>query len=429
MSEIKCMERDLLTRSMVGRYRLGQEKTALYLAGSLFESLINSKLEAQGDWTEDQRESTSLQDKINKLHVVTLQNDSLFHRRGVFTKFLRTPGGVPTVLEFSDRDGERIKQVVIRLQNFRWLRNRIMHDQMDQVVERDDMAKEDLITYLWAELAPESFEKALSKRKAKEESIISTLFEHTADYMVRAIEEVEAIQRDNEVGHDLMKAKIFSHDFDNLFDLRRKLVPLKNYLSTWLPKHAPFLQTDILTTIDTTSSYIWMPLVPCQLPTKEKRVGVYDCSVSLLATPLDLRIYMDFGGYARTQRKLYFDFLTGSPEYDAVIEQFKDKPSFEVFDIDWYSFIFNRRPFTAWLADREKRSADARKKLNSTPKPENAPITWNRCVHGYVFSKFDLGNENCIDFEMIEQSLMDVFAFFNAFLQYKNRMGKGTACA
>lgn len=114
--------------------------------------------------------------------------------------------------------------------------------------------------------------------------------------MVRAIEEVEAIHRDNKAGHDLLKARIFSHDFDNLFDLRRKLVPLKNYLSTWLPEHAPFLKTDILTTIDTTSSYIWMPLVPCQVPKIEKRTGVYDCSVSLLATPLDLRIYMDFGG-------------------------------------------------------------------------------------------------------------------------------------
>lgn len=417
------LDRDLLTRSMVGRYKLGQEQTALYLAGSLFESLINSKLEAQGD----QLERLELKDKIDKLNNLTRQNDSIFHRRDVFTEFFRSQGGVPTSIEFSERDSVRNNQVASRLHNFRWLRNRIMHNQMDQV-ERGDKTKEDLITYLWSELSPESFELAMSKRKGKQ-PIIETLFDHSADYMIRAIEEVEARQRDLLVGHDLQDAQINAKDFENLYDLRSKLVPLKNYLSIWLSEHASFLQTDVLTTIDTTSAYIWMPLVPQQAPTKEKRSGVYDCSVSLLATPLDLRIYMDFGGYNRDKRKHFYDFLAGSPEYDAVTVQFKDKPCFEVFDIDWYSSIFNRRPFASWLSGREKCLSDAKKKLNSAPKPKNSPITWNRCLHGYIFNKFDLGEENCIDFSMIEQPLKVVIEFYLAFNQYVQRIEKETSRA
>lgn len=412
---------ELLARYMVGRYRLGQESIALYLAGTLFEGLIGGKLKAQGDWDDDRLERASLQEKIDSLNEQTRRQDALFTRKTVFTNYVELDDSGPQVKAFSARDRERPGQVRKRLHNFRWLRNKIMHGQLEQLIDDGDGKKEDFINYLWCELAPESFEKALGNR-GKGNSIVAGLYEHTADYMVRAIDEVEFLQKDNAAGGDSEAIRIAAQDFDNLFDLRRKLVPLKNFLTIWLVENAPFLQTDILTTIDTTSAYVWMPLVAKRGYESGQRAGVYDCSVSLLATPHDVRIYLDFGGYNREQRKLYFDFLAGSPEYDDIAEQFKCKPCFEVFDVDWYSFIFNRRPFSSWLAHRRATVAEARKKLETTRKPESSPITWNRCLHGYVFSKFDLAEKSAINFAMIEHPLRDMIEFYQAFERYKKRV-------
>lgn len=133
---------------------------------------------------------------------------------------------------------------------------------------------------------------------------------------------------------------------------------------------------------------------------------------------------MDFGGYARTQRKQYYDFLSDSPEYSEVIETFSAKAGFMVFDIDWYSFLFNCHQFSRWSATRGSRIERARQRLDSSPKPENSPITWNRCLHGYVFQKHDLGRENVIDFAILEQPLRDVIHFYTLFQQYICRISK-----
>lgn len=410
---------DLLARSIVGRYRLGQEKTSLFLAGSLFEGLINSKFEEQGYYDENM----PLFQKIFHLNDLTIKRDSLFKRRNVFTNFFTIKNnGKPKFDKFSNNDNIRIDQVKERLQNFKNLRNCIMHDQMSKSIDTENTIN-DLICYLWSEFSPDSFEKALKNRK-ENEPLINTIYEHTADYMIRAVEEVESIVSDEKYGDDIKNVKLYSADFDNLFVLRRKLVPLKNYISKWLKTQAEFLKTDILTKIDTTSAYIWMPLVPIiprvrSTKTKEKRIGVYDCSVSILATPHDLRIYMDFGGYDREQRKMYFDFLSDSPEYEKLLVNLKNKMCFEVFDIDWYSYISNRQLFSDWLLVRNQRLLVAKDKLNAFQ--EDSPITWNRCLHGYIFSKLDLGDKFCIDLDMIEQQLKDIILFYQAFQQYKER--------
>lgn len=418
MSKIKTenLDKDLLTRSVVGRYRLGSEKVALYLAGTLFEGLINSKLKG---WDTTRIENTDMVTKINAIETSSLLNDSLFRYRDVFLSY----HNYDKVKAFSTSDSERVSQVKSRLHNFRLLRNKVMHGQQVPVAAKQSNVIEDWILYLWSELAHDSFKRSYSKC-ASGSNVINTLFEHTADYMVRAVDEVDFIRKDRVCGHSSGKTVFVAKDFDNLFDLRRKLVFLKNYLSEWLPKEANFLQTDILTTIDTTSAYIWMPIVSRELATGG-RGGVYNCSVSILATPLDFRIYMDFGGYTRDQRKSYYEFLDSSPEYDAVIERLGDKSELEVFDIDWYSFIFNRNKLLDWQTEKALALNVAREKIKATPKPESSPITWNRCLHGYVITKHELSENNVIDFATIESKLRDMIAFYQAFNAYKERVSKG----
>lgn len=426
--EDKCHRENLLARYMVGRYRLGHEQFALYLAGILFEIIISRKLvEIQG-WPERDVDQLTLEQRIERLSDNSLRKDSLYitELRHIFTHYFQMKQPPKIVRALSSNDNLRLSHVVERLHNFRWLRNKIMHGKFHELVNEGDNKKDDLIYYVWCELSPDSFKLACDdwENNGRKGRIVDILYEHTADYMIRAVDEIDVRPKDKTVGFDLASIKLNRSDFDNLYELRRKMVPLKNYLDEWLKKNADFLHTDILTTIDTTSAYIWMPLVS-KKKKEGKQAGIYDCSVSLLATPLDLRIYMDFGGLAKRERKIYFDFLADSPEYSEIVASLKGKSSLEVFDIDWYSFIFNRRQFPEWLRNKYKKDKaleDAHEKLNALPTPLKDPITWNRNLHGYIFSKYDLGEDGFIDFHMLEPELMHIINLFQAYKSYMQRI-------
>jgi hypothetical protein len=398
---------------MVGRYRLGHEKVALYIACVLFESIVNSKL----GWKDDALDQETLFNKITRLKDESLK-DSLYAKTDVFTNHIVKINGIHTLCPFSTDQEKRLTQIRARLDNFRWLRNQVMHGKIDQIPDEGDNKKEDLINYIWSELDPDSFNDAHSRSKSGHR-IIDSLFEHTADYMVRAIDEIEAKGRDKEFGYPSTCPRIDRKDFDNLFELRRKLAHLKNYLDEWLPRNAEFLHTDVLTTIDTTSGYIWMPLVSKRKETRQS--GIYGCSVSILATPLDLRIYMDFGGRAVQERKIFFDFLSESEEYKALAENYKSNNGLEVFDIDWYSSVLQRRQFTKWLEIKETAITEARSKLSEYENSKD-PITWNRLLHGYIFSKIDLPEKGYIDFPMLEPQLRDIIRLFEIYSRYRTEI-------
>ena len=118
-------ERDrLLARYMVGRYRLGYENLALYLAGVLFEKLIDSKLVIQDRAWRGRLNEINLAEKIKQLSPAILHEDSLYKRHDVFTWYMdigQKPAlRKPLSLLSGTRDVEGVRK---RLQNFRWLRN------------------------------------------------------------------------------------------------------------------------------------------------------------------------------------------------------------------------------------------------------------------------------------------------------------------
>ena len=162
-----------------------------------------------------------------------------------------------------------------------------MHGKLESLRDDHDNKKEDMINYVWAELAADSFAMAY-RHWDKAKGIIGSMQEHTADYMVRAIDEIDILPKDRAVRYDPQKPlELKESDFENLYVLRSKLVPFKNFLADWLKKKAPFLITDILTTIDTTSAYIWLPLTR---EDPETRKGVLSCSVSILNKSLFLNV-------------------------------------------------------------------------------------------------------------------------------------------
>jgi hypothetical protein len=403
-------------RYMAGRYRLGYDYLALYWASVLFENIIDRKIKNQDSklyarLTSDWKENT-LDNKINLLSAQTLEQDSVWKHRGpIFKTYLSKQRGRVVIPHPTIRKLDDVRQ---RLLNFKFLRNRIMHDSSINIEDEKPNNKDEFIYYVWSELAPDSFESQLAKfRAGSSKRLIDTLYKTTADYMVRAVDETMQVE------HAVPFQGISRCDFDDMFLLRDKLLGLKMMLTPWLAKHADFLTTDILTTIDTTSGYIWMPLVPSRLKADGKRKGIFNCSVSLLATTLELRIYMDFGGQApRKLRANYFNFLA-SKEY---LEFLNDMPTHDelcIFDIDWFSALFNPRTSVEWLQERSPSIKAAWEKVAAATEVASSPITWNRMLHGYRLSKFDLKEDGKISFTDIEPKLRNIIHLYQAFNEYR----------
>ena len=422
----------LLARYMVGRYRLGHEKLALYLAGVLFEKLIYNKLRHIQKFSEKKIDLWNLSQRIDKLKAPSLQHDSLYVKRDVFNYYIESIGGVGIrkTFSFGDDMNENIRQINRRLHNFRWLRNQVMHGNIDHMPDEKDNKKDDLINYIWCEFAPESFQMTYRHWAKGKKGLIASMKDHTADYLVRDIDEIDIKPNDLRFPYDPKQPlQLLSEDFENLFILRRKLLTLRNYLyyTDWLKKLEPSgkqeLYTDILTTIDTTSGYIWLPLTRMRNNDDGTRSGILSCSVSILATPLDFRVYMDFGGMAYDERNAYYDFLDESDEYNHLSETFKNKINLTVFDVDWYSHKFNEQPFSYWIQNKIDAIKKARIKLNNCNKKNGDPITWNRLLHGYIINKSDLLSNKAITFEMIEPQLLDMIVFYKSFKTFAQQKG------
>lgn len=395
---------------MVGRYRLGYPYLALYWAAILFERIISKKWRSQDkEWyrkTFDPNREITLKEKIERLKDATLQKDSIYLNTDIFQDYIfKNPGGkTETVMMSPHLDEQRLRDTRMRLTNFRILRNGIMHDLSRDTTEEKTNNHLEFVTYVWLELIPKSFDQQLAKNDGlpPREKIFS-LYETTADYMIRAVDETTKKEPET-----TSLSAIRSEDFENLYRLRDRLLPLRQHLQAWLDDNRTGLTTDIITPIDTTSAYIWMPLVARDKKVG-KKAGIYNGAVSILATPLDFRVYLDFGGYAQPDRFAYYQFLE-SDDYLRFLEVSRDMDGMIVFDIDWFSFICDRIPVDKWHTERAARIEAAKRKLLTA----QLPITWNRMLHGYIFEKAQLPDEG-IDFPQIEKYLARIIEFYQVF--------------
>ena len=106
--------------------------------------------------------------------------------------------------------------------------------------------------------------------------------------------------------------------------------------------------------------------------------------------------------------------------------------SLRVFDIDWYSHLFNDRAWVEWKP--ETRLGEAKGALSELkerqPPDSDDPITWNRLLHGYIFNKHELrksrGNDFEITFQDIEQQLLDILSFYRSFQDFCLKKGNNS---
>lgn len=391
-----------LANYMIGRYRLGYGYLAIYLAAVLFEQVINQKYDTQLKrlQSNDSRD-VILDKKILALDEHALSADSIISYKTIFRVFKDKNGQEQPI---NNRYGH-----IGRLLNFKGVRNDVVHSLDLDYITKHKSIVEEMMVYVWNELSPEQFKAAYSRATDRSPAvIIGTLFETTADYMTRAVDETMT-----KVGIEPFKG-IKNTDFENMFELRRAMASLQDELRVWIGKNADFLCTDVLTTIDTTSAYIWLPLVPRRDDLGKIRLGIRGASVSILATPMDFRIYLEFGGWAKEDRKAYYRFLS-SAEYEDFHSAIGRKPDMMVFDVDWYSARFNERPCEGWLDEREQSIGDALEKLNKT---SNRPVTWNRMLHGYLIPRDSMKKDEVIDMDLIGPKLIDIIALYEVFVAF-----------
>lgn len=397
---------------MVGRHRLGYEYLARYWAALLFEQIIVRKVKLQDPtYFEEMKKKPDrngrvpdLDECINFLSEEELKRDSIYRHKNVFMRYHTDKQN-----EYFDISRNNIDDTRKRLLNFKQLRNDIMHDV--KFPERMPGNNLEFVYYVWSELLPEIFTKCKDKwhKEPKYSSIIDTISELEADYWIRYVEET--------VKANVKISKfepIIESDFENLFLMRKKMLSLRGIFNKWKLLKKNDLTTDIVSTIDTTSAYIWMPLVPHTLKVAKKQ-GIYNCAVSILVTPLDFRVYMDFGGYAKDERERYYQFIE-SKEYQDYVNELKgnEKDEMERFDIDWFCFISDRSKINSQYAISPEKIASAKQRLESVIEP----ITWNRMLHGYIINKNTLP-EAGINTEWIGKRLKWIIAFYNVFKAFK----------
>ncbi|MEI6206747.1 MAG: hypothetical protein WCP20_08195 [Desulfuromonadales bacterium] len=413
---------------MVGRYRLGYEYLARYWAAILFEQIIERKARLlDGDaWLNKRKgfqitcsrcdkplldkklsgEDPTLDHNINLLSKDTLNNDSIYKfRKDIFTHYYDKN----TQNNMEKYPLIEVEHVRKRLLNFKKLRNEIMHD----VIQKESMpgSSQDLIYYVWSELLPELFQHYRDKQKEKgASSIIESISEAEADYLVRAVDETTKKEKKEQKFEEIKR-----HCFEDLYEMRKALLSLRSLLNKWELLNSVGLTTDILTTIDTASAYIWMPLVPRDMKVAKSQ-GIYNCAVSILVTPLDFRVYMDFGGYADEERFAYYQFLE-SEDYYNIMETFNGKEEMEAFDIDWFSFITRRSKLESPGAVDVKNIVSAKRKLSVA----DTPITWNRMLHGYILTKDNVPKDG-ITLEWITERLGWIIQFYQKFKEFKQPM-------
>jgi len=319
-----------------------------------------------------------------------------------------------------------------QLHTFKKTRNAIIHaDNPIEFLGKNGEKVLDLILYVAAENCPELFKAKLVEHKNyTHTTFCKRINGKQADYLVRSTDEIMINRYDKEQRQIDANWFLGLEDLSNLFAARVKLVQLKNELDCWLKDYYPKLHTTILTTIDTASGYIWLPIVhKDNCKGGSDRPNLESATASLLLTPLDVRIYIDFGGHCFDDRKVYFKFIRDDSAFREFLHQLQgeDRAHFKIFDIEWYSFIINQRDVDSvesnW-ADWEKIVDAAEKELNLSEKSKI--LTSNRLLSGFIYDRSYFGREQKVDIKLITDKLSSIIDLYYALLVMKHR-NKGTS--
>lgn len=262
---------------------------------------------------------------------------------------------------------------------------------------KDKIAK--ITRFVWKVMDPETFERY--------QNLASIPFLN-ADYAVMEIREL--FQEDMQQSKPSNYKSIKSGDFENLFSMRNKMLHLARHTQERLLNKFKNLDLDVISKVDTTTAYVWLAFNLHKDTEDGVRDRISGASASILATPLDFRIYIDFGGEAKQEREDYYQFLQSDEGRD-YLEAFATE-HLDMFDIDWYCFIVNRDKVGNVSAPvLDERLSDARDRLAASKDGEI--ISWNRNLLGYIIDRRE------VPFAEILQKLETIIKLYYFFEKYR----------
>ena len=180
------------------------------------------------------------------------------------------------------------------------------------------------------------------------------------------------------------KSTILLEDFDDLIHMRRHFLQLGEYLQKGILKKFRNLEVDLVSHVDTSSGYVWLAVNHTRPSPDHLRDRIRHSSVSIFATPLDLRISIDFGGEDYWARKDYYKFLTTDTASDFISEN----PDLSIIDLQWYSFITRCEPAPKNLISQEMQNRlFAASEMLEQYKSEGRIVTWERLLLGKVLPR------------------------------------------
>ena len=196
--------------------------------------------------------------------------------------------------------------------------------------------------------------------------------------------------------------------FENLIDAKQNIfLTLKSLLRSKL--ESPYLDTTNIeiSTVDSTSAYVWLTLPVLTKhplpPEYTNRRKLYVPTLSILMTPLDFFVYLEFAGFTYYFRVMYYKYLTRQNNLKELLLRMVHDNDDKVYgypcfrNVHWYVFqnhatlIKNRlaeegeiafqasfhKELEQWLHERQDSFCDSVEYSN--------PISWNVALAGWVY--------------------------------------------
>ena len=277
-----------------------------------------------------------------------------------------------------------------KLHEIRKIRNRyVIHADhafqcFDDAEEKEHLKREisKLVHFVWQNMDPASCNRYQTQDQ------IPLL---QADYALMAVREyfqnddIELNSRENQIHRD---------DFEDLMQMRQHFLQLTGFLNQGVLQDYPNLELDIISSVDETSGYVWLAANLKRETDDHLRDRVRQASASVVATPLDVRIGIEFGGEAHSFREDYYTFLK--------TQEFRDfigrNDGLHLFDVDWYSSIIKSVPAGDHIGSDDFHLAvrDARLRLK-TYADSRRIVSWDRLLTGYIISRQNLSYDSIVE--------------------------------
>jgi len=228
------------------------------------------------------------------------------------------------ILDDLRQSGKIVSATYKQLDACRKIRNRVIHERM--TYEEYGQCANDFI---------ERFAQAINYNTASLQEAIDE-----EDYRRLKARFTEELALENK-----QFTAFTEHDFRDLRAMRYAFVALKKQLEPFVQQLSPQLHFDSISNVH---SFVWLAAVDTFTIDRAK---IERPSLSILATTQDLRVYLDFGGRAKSYRDAYFEKLLAKG-LDAELGELHRK-EFMMFDTYWYSNVENIISLENFVIERD----------------------------------------------------------------------------